>query len=404
MHDPKDEGSITLLVEKGGTWPDVVVGGKYVVVSEEQMREEDEPEPHMTREKYMQWVMKQRQRVDAVRHARSQVLQQHYTRLHPELWEFSRDFVEPEMLACVDAGTQEAVLRFVKKETETGVYSFPMLREDFCKRLLEEVDHFAVSGLPSSQPNSMNNYGVILDDLGLTPTMAQLRTQLIVPLAKYLYPNDGGATLDAHHAFCVEYSMSTDKGLGFHHDASHVTLNVCLGQQFTGGELFFQGLLDDESTHGEMFVYNHVVGRGVLHVGKHRHGAMELKSGRRVNLIVWCRSSELAASQHGHSHAHGESCGGHHHDHDDDEDEMEEDDDCDGHSHDHGHGHSHGHDHSHSHDHGHDHSHSHDHGHDHSHSHAHGHCDSDDGEPTYTAVVEEVPPVQFQVIGSGSEE
>ncbi len=147
--------------------------------------------------------------------------------------------------------SREAVLAFVRTEAATGVYSFPAFTREFCVKLLDEIDHFAASGLPSSRPNSMNNYGVILDDLGLTAMVAALRTRFFVPLTRHLYPDHGGGSLDQHHAFAVEYSMTTDRELGFHHDASDVTLNVCLGQEFSGGELFFRGLLDDRSTHGE---------------------------------------------------------------------------------------------------------------------------------------------------------
>lgn len=334
------------------------------------MRDEDDNTAglaQMTREKYALWVQEQRKRVERVQRARHGVIQRFYKPLHQELWQFSRDFFDPAFLACVDAGTEEAVRKFVTKEAESGVYSFPMCSPEFCKRLLEEVDHFARSGLPSSFPNTMNNYGVILDDLGLTDMVAQVRIQLIVPLAKHLFPRSGGATLDQHHAFCVEYSMSTERELGFHYDASDVTLNVCLGETFTGGELFFRGLLEDESTHGENFVYNHVVGRAVLHIGRHRHGALELKSGRRLNLIVWCRSSEFAEAQHSHSHEHGGgSCHGHHHhehEHNHDHSNHDDDDDDDG-----------------------------------SEPVIHIHSDNPD-DPVYTAVLEDVPDVQFQVIG-----
>lgn len=34
--------------------------------------------------------------------------------------------------------------------------------------------------------------------------------------------------------------------VGFHVDDSEVTLNVCLGKQFTGGELFFRGTRCDK--------------------------------------------------------------------------------------------------------------------------------------------------------------
>lgn len=34
--------------------------------------------------------------------------------------------------------------------------------------------------------------------------------------------------------------------LGFHVDDSEVTLNVCLGKHFSGGELFFRGVRCDK--------------------------------------------------------------------------------------------------------------------------------------------------------------
>lgn len=51
-----------------------------------------------------------------------------------------------------------------------------------------------------------------------------------------------------------------------------LTLNLCLGKEFTGGELYFRGLLEDPSTHDEKFIYNHVPGVSLFHIGKHRHG------------------------------------------------------------------------------------------------------------------------------------
>lgn len=39
--------------------------------------------------------------------------------------------------------------------------------------------------------------------------------------------------------------------IGFHMDDSEVTLNVCLGKQFTGGELFFRGVRCDKHMSSE---------------------------------------------------------------------------------------------------------------------------------------------------------
>lgn len=106
----------------------------------------------------------------------------------------------------------------------------------------------------------------------------------------------GGSTLDSHHGFVVEYGMDRDVDLGFHVDDSEVTLNVCLGKQFSGGELFFRGVrcekhVNTESQPEEIFDYSHAVGRAVLHRGRHRHGARATTSGQRINLLLWCRSS-----------------------------------------------------------------------------------------------------------------
>jgi hypothetical protein len=45
----------------------------------------------------------------------------------------------------------------------------------------------------------------------------------------------------------MDYMHST----GFHVDDSEVTLNVCLGKEFDGGELFFRGVRCDKHVNGE---------------------------------------------------------------------------------------------------------------------------------------------------------
>jgi hypothetical protein len=68
------------------------------------------------------------------------------------------------------------------------VYSFGMLSIAFCDKFLEEVDNYFASGLPVRRPNSMNNYGLIVNDIGLEPSITHLQQDYILPLAKLLYP------------------------------------------------------------------------------------------------------------------------------------------------------------------------------------------------------------------------
>ncbi|KAF7036583.1 hypothetical protein CFC21_047211 [Triticum aestivum] len=171
---------------------------------------------------------------------------------------------------------------------------------NFCDMLLEEVENFEkwvhAMKFKIMRPNTMNKYGAVLDDFGLEAMLNQFMEEFIAPISKVFYPEVGGGTLDSHHAFVVEYGKDRDVELGFHVDDSEVTLNVCLGKQFSGGELYFRGIrcenhVNSETQHEEMYDYSHVPGRAVLHRGRHRHGARPTSSGLRMNLLLWCRSS-----------------------------------------------------------------------------------------------------------------
>lgn len=48
-------------------------------------------------------------------------------------------------------------------------------------------------------------------------------------------------TFDNYNAFSVAYSKDMDKKIDLHTDDSAVTINYCLGSEFTGGDLIFKG-------------------------------------------------------------------------------------------------------------------------------------------------------------------
>ena len=58
-----------------------------------------------------------------------------------------------------------------------GVYSFPMFSDEFCAMFIEEVEYYAESGLPVRRPNSMNNYGLIVNEIGMEPMISNLQVQ-----------------------------------------------------------------------------------------------------------------------------------------------------------------------------------------------------------------------------------
>ncbi|KAL9441074.1 hypothetical protein AB3S75_019694 [Citrus x aurantiifolia] len=233
----------------------------------------------------------ERTRVQRHRDYRQKIIT-NYQPLHRELYNLHiGNFFVPPFVKAIQDNTEEC-FRSIISEPSPGVFTFEMLQPRFCELLLAEVENFEKwvneAKFRIMRPNTMNKYGAVLDDFGLETMLDKLMETYIRPLSKVFFAEVGGSTLDSHHGFVVEY--------GFHVDDSEVTLNVCLGKQFTGGELFFRGTrcekhVNTGSQTEEIFDYSHVPGRAVLHRGRHRHGARATTSGHRVNLLLWCRSS-----------------------------------------------------------------------------------------------------------------
>ncbi len=189
------------------------------------------------------------------------------------------------------------------EESSPGIYSFDLFSPTFCHMLAEEINCFETTALPRRRPNTMNNYGLITNEIGLEPLVTQLLNKIIAPMCAALYPTESIVQqLDHHHTFVVEYKKDGgDRGLDMHHDSSEATLNVCLNSGFTGAGLRFCGQSGTSVYRKSQAVVKHQLGRAVLHLGRHRHGAEDIESGERLNLIVWARSSKYrGAAAYGH--------------------------------------------------------------------------------------------------------
>ncbi|KAL6059557.1 Ogfod2 protein, variant 2 [Balamuthia mandrillaris] len=195
-----------------------------------------------------------------------------YSRLQPSLFSFQKSFFQESFLRAIEEGSRESLLAILE-EVHPGIFVFPMLSPDYCSMMLEELDNFEQSGLPLKRPNSMNNYGVILNDIGFKDAMYELLERYINPFASLLFAEDGGLSLDRHHSFVVKYKLGEDLDLKEHVDDSDVTLNVCLGKEFEGGELEFNGVLGTKTSKKDKFLLSHRPGFGILHLGKHWHAA-----------------------------------------------------------------------------------------------------------------------------------
>jgi len=256
-----------------------------------------------------------------------------YVPVHKDLFAATFDLdavLDSALVQALEQGNNTR-LRELATDHGHGVFTIPLLDRAFCARLAQEVSHFAQSDHPSAPPNTMHDHGVTIgvDGLnGLDGLTSLVRDRVLTPLATALFERTnerdwyGHGILPAssplhfadHHAFVVRYNASEKAGLDNHHDASDVTLNICLEDRSHmrsdeptptpssevsstagSGSLQFCGFVGDAQHRKRTIALAHAVGRAVVHLGTHRHGVTNLREGhRRQNFIMWARQRQRA--------------------------------------------------------------------------------------------------------------
>lgn len=264
--------------------------------------------PRETKHRYMREILRrystdgERNRVQKHIEYRQKIIS-NYQPLYRDLYQLNATtFFVPSFIKAFMAGDnhRDESIRSIMSEPAPGVYTFHMLQPRFCEMLLAEVENFEKwifeTKFRIMRPNTMNKFGAVLDDFGMDTMLEKLMEDFIRHISKIFFADVGGYALDSHHGFVLEYGFNRDIELGFHVDDSEVTLNVCLGKHFSGGELYFRGVrcdkhMNTEAQPEEIFDYSHVPGHAIIHRGRHRHGARATTAGQRINLLLWCRSS-----------------------------------------------------------------------------------------------------------------
>jgi hypothetical protein len=213
----------------------------------------------------------------------------------------------PEFLDALRADSAAAAREWTNVVGD-GVFQLPEFDAGWCAAFLDRYDRRMAElgrlGRRPGPPNSMHDGGAALADLGWGELFDDALATWLRPLAAELFPEVGGARLDSVYGFVVDYGPEGDEMLGYHADDAAVTLNLCLGGEFDGSELYFRGrrCARHRQTYwapDEEFEYRHRPGFAILHAGAHRHGVRWLDEGRRRNLILWLHGSALRASSAG---------------------------------------------------------------------------------------------------------
>lgn len=236
-----------------------------------------------------------RQKLQEESWRRRQLVASQYTQLNPHIFTLQASFLDPKFqeLICFaqEAGQDSNAIISRVQNHQSRIYSFPVFTHEFCRQLLQEVVNFEESPLPKGRPNTMNQYGINLGELGFDDVITRLREDHLSHLTRLLYPDWGGDTLDSHKAFIVTYKEGMDVELEYHYDNAEVTMNISLNEDYSDGDLYFGPLRTETSSH--RIGYSHQLGHGLLHLGQQLHGALPISQGTRYNLIIWMRSSRV---------------------------------------------------------------------------------------------------------------
>lgn len=258
----------------------------------------------VTEQQFIDVLTKVTQEVDRRRHIcetsaeRTVAIKNMYKPLHPNVYHLQESYLAPELMQIVEYcrrsnADKEGLVELLEDVGAQRVYRFPVFEKSFCEELVKELEHFEQSSAPKGRPNTMNHYGILLNELGFDEGfITPFRERYLHPLTSLLYPDCGGRCLDSHKAFVVKYDINEDLDLSYHYDNAEITLNVSLGKDFTDGNLFFGDMRQVPVSETECTEVEHRVTEGLLHRGQHMHGALPISSGQRWNLIIWMRASK----------------------------------------------------------------------------------------------------------------
>jgi hypothetical protein len=193
-------------------------------------------------------------------------------------------------------------LTVLMDEEFPDIYTLPLLSPEFCNELRDYVQ-----ALARERPDLLGRRVVNLDTIGLSWLNDLLLNVIAKPISRHLFAGTetAGADLDWRNGYVAGYSAqpavvdaTSRERLVTHTDDSEVTLNVGLGEEgFRGGLLEFRGLRGSDDQADLLGTYQPVIGKAVLHSGRHFHDVTQVTAGNRFALILWARSWQGIRSQ-----------------------------------------------------------------------------------------------------------
>lgn len=201
---------------------------------------------------------------------------------HLELQDFSPDCIHVDMrsvlLPVADGtltlGCSEGASDII--ECYGGVFKFPLLAPSFCDKLVEEIDHY-MSWTGDS------GVALRLSKMGISEPVELLVKEYLGPsVISTLVPELRGQSFDVLPKVMV-YRPKRNEDWFIHCDGDLATLNICIGNNFSGAEL----RVYEQDEEGPFVDHTHrEQGHAIIHRGDVLHAVTPLKGGTRYTLII----------------------------------------------------------------------------------------------------------------------
>ena len=170
---------------------------------------------------------------------------------------------------------------------EQDIIITPFWTDEYCRHLVEFAHRFNdkfskdIEYLDISQKN-LGWFDLKLDfvdEIFFIPYLTQIKAH-ILPILKEVYTPVIGDVNGWFYPYIIKYSekkQSTD----LHHDASMITLNIKLNDDYRGCDLFFprQNFNSKNIPVGHAMIWPSTV--------THPHGATELEQGEKYSFVSW---------------------------------------------------------------------------------------------------------------------
>jgi len=172
--------------------------------------------------------------------------------------------------------------RLMTDEIGPNIIEFPLFTEKFCKEIIELAENNEwVTNRHTYYPTTDQT----LESLGIQEIYQKVLEQFVYPIWIEFWELDGEewSKLKSEN-FIAKYDTTNQGSLNIHHDASLITLNVRLNNDFKGGGTYlprYKTTLQPKKT-----------GNAMAHPGgiTHKHGGRPVEEGTRYILVTFTQT------------------------------------------------------------------------------------------------------------------